>query len=64
MYGNKVCPLIGKNTEVLGEHYWECREQACRFQINGRCAILAGFDLSLRNNEYLEKICKAVGIRI
>lgn len=64
MFENKICPLVNKNTEVPGGHYWECRESTCRFQINGRCVILAGYDTAMNNAFDLEKIEKALGIRI
>ena len=63
MFLNKICTIVKKATEVPGGHFWECRENSCRFQINGRCAILASYDLAARTSEELSRVAKELSVK-
>lgn len=62
MYIGRECPFQAGTLVPMGQPF-ECRSMKCRFQIDNRCAIIAGYYQGIINERKLDAIMKALHLK-
>lgn len=50
------CPLVKKDTRPLPGYDDQCNDSVCRFQLGGKCALLAAYTNAALLKEIAEKL--------
>lgn len=65
MLTNRKCPFNGKDTLPFNaKKTYECRDNECRFQINGVCAVIGSFIEARFTSARLSQMAKTMGISL